>query len=53
MPPARGIGRFWGPFLDSFRGYVRLFADRKLGADLKPKCRESDLVQRQSGTAQV
>jgi RNA polymerase sigma-70 factor (ECF subfamily) len=35
-----------GNLLDSFRSYLALFADRKLGADLKPKCSESDLVQR-------
>jgi RNA polymerase sigma-70 factor (ECF subfamily) len=35
-----------GSLLDSFRSYLVLFADRKLGADLKPKCSRSDLVQR-------
>ena len=35
-----------GHLLDSFRSYLNLFADRKLGADLKPKCSRSDLVQR-------
>ena len=34
-----------GHLLDSFRSYLRLFSDRKLGPDLKPKCGESDLVQ--------
>jgi hypothetical protein len=35
-----------GQLLDSFRPYLVLFAGGKLGADLKPKCSESDLVQR-------
>jgi RNA polymerase sigma-70 factor, ECF subfamily len=35
-----------GQLLDGFRSYLALLADRKLGADLKPKCSESDLVQR-------
>jgi RNA polymerase sigma-70 factor (ECF subfamily) len=34
-----------GNLLDSFRSYLRLFSDRKLGPDLKQKCGESDLVQ--------
>jgi RNA polymerase sigma-70 factor (ECF subfamily) len=34
-----------GRLLDGFRPYLRLFSDRKLGADLKQKCGESDLVQ--------
>ena len=34
-----------GHLLESFRSYLVLFADRKLGADLKPKCSRSDLVQ--------
>lgn len=34
-----------GHILDSFRSYLNLLADRKLGADLKPKCSRSDLVQ--------
>ncbi len=35
-----------GHVLEGFRSYLLLFADRELGADLKPKCGESDLVQR-------
>jgi RNA polymerase sigma-70 factor (ECF subfamily) len=35
-----------GQLLESFRPYLALFAGGKLGADLKPKCSESDLVQR-------
>jgi RNA polymerase sigma-70 factor, ECF subfamily len=35
-----------GHLLDSFRVYLSLLADRKLGADLKPKCSQSDLVQK-------
>jgi RNA polymerase sigma-70 factor (ECF subfamily) len=35
-----------GHLLNSVRSYLMLFADRKLGADLKPKCSRSDLVQR-------
>jgi RNA polymerase sigma-70 factor (ECF subfamily) len=35
-----------GNILDGFRSYLQLLADRKLGADLKPKCGGSDLVQR-------
>jgi RNA polymerase sigma-70 factor (ECF subfamily) len=35
-----------GHLLDSFRAYLTLLADRKLGMDLKPKCSRSDLVQR-------
>src|SRR6516165_1089571 len=33
-----------GHLLDSFRSYLRLFSDRRLGPDLKQKCGESDLV---------
>jgi RNA polymerase sigma-70 factor (ECF subfamily) len=35
-----------GNLLDGFRSYLVLLADRRLGGDLKPKCGESDLVQR-------
>src|SRR5258708_5422211 len=34
-----------GSLLESFRPYLSLFADRKLGLDLKPKFAGSDLVQ--------
>ena len=34
-----------GQLLDSFRSYLQLLADRKLGPDLKQKCGQSDLVQ--------
>jgi len=34
-----------GYLLESFRSYLRLFSDRKLGPDLKQKCGGSDLVQ--------
>jgi RNA polymerase sigma-70 factor (ECF subfamily) len=42
-----------GELLDSFRSYLVLFGDRHLGADLKPKCSGSDLVQRTFLDAQV
>jgi RNA polymerase sigma-70 factor, ECF subfamily len=42
----RGDRSALGYLLDSFRSYLVLFADRKLGTDLKPKCSKSDLVQR-------
>jgi RNA polymerase sigma-70 factor, ECF subfamily len=34
-----------GDLLEGFRAYLHLVSDRKLGADLKPKYGESDLVQ--------
>lgn len=34
-----------GYLLESFRAYLTVLADHKLGADLKPKCSQSDLVQ--------
>jgi RNA polymerase sigma-70 factor (ECF subfamily) len=34
-----------GILLGGFQPYLHLVADRKLGADLKPKCAPSDLVQ--------
>ncbi len=41
----RGDRTALGLILESFRTYLSLFSDRKIGQDLKPKCGESDLVQ--------
>jgi len=34
-----------GQLLESFRSYLCLVSDRKLGPDLKQKCGDSDVVQ--------